>query len=110
MSTYHPKTLKRWKVHKRSLIDLQQPQLPPSEQPMAKSQVIHSLDTDNISLIPPYPLRKERYRLDDGRNSNLHLSNGFRKVLREQSRLAFSKVVSEESFIRVDFASEGRHN
>lgn len=105
MSTYHPKTLKRWKVHKRSLLDLRD-KIPPEPTTPIRSSVIHSLEDANAFRRPGYALRKERYRLDDNRNSSVHFSNGFRKILREPTGLAFSKVVSEEHFIRVDFAEQ----
>lgn len=104
MSTYYPKTLKRWKLHKRSLEDLQPS--PRTRHSQAKSQVIHSLEADPHAPAPPYGLHKERYRLEDSRNKSMLLSNGFRKLKKEGNRLAFSKVVSEEHFIRVDFANE----
>jgi hypothetical protein len=109
MSTYHPKTLKRWKVHKRSLLDLRD-RLPAEPQPLARSQVIHSLELDRSDAPAPYPFRKERYRLEEGRSKSLHFSNGFRKVRKEHAGLAFSKVVSEEHFIRVDFAADDKNN
>lgn len=103
MSTYHPKTLKRWKAHKRSLLDLRD-RASPQQSPILKSSVIHSLDDAHVSRMPAYGLKRERYKLDEARSRSVHFSNGFRKVLREPTGLAFSKVISEEHFIRVDFA------
>lgn len=55
MSTYHPKTLKRWKAHKQSLLDLHER---PARIPIDKSQVIHSLEVDPQAPSPPYPLKR----------------------------------------------------
>lgn len=109
MSTYHPKTLKRWKVHKRSLEDLHHSEDKQDKRHMAKSQVIHSLDPDAPGIAAPYPFKRERYRLEDTRNKIMQLSNGFRRVPREHTRLSFSKVVSEERFIRVDFSENSQN-
>lgn len=105
MSTYHPKTLKRWKAHKRSLLDLRD-RVSPEPNPILKSSVIHSLDDAQVSRMPAYGLKRERYRLDESRSRSVHFSKGFRKAIREPTGLAFSKVVSEEHFIRVYFAEQ----
>ena len=63
MSTYHPKTLRRWKVHKRSLIDPRDKAHPGQQNENNKSQAIHSLELEGGEREGARSIRKERYRL-----------------------------------------------
>ena len=99
MSTYYPKTLKRWNIQKRSMLDLQEAHPQPNPA-FSRSFIIHSFERKMDEIMEPEPLHKERYKLDQGKPNNMKLSSGFRKS-KKLEKSGFSKVIPEEKIVKI---------